>query len=174
MADKDLLERMFATPAGSPVRVSDIPAAPRRVESQTALVRGAQAWRALVFIVRALAVLLVVLSVLGTFYGARGLATPLLNPAALFSDLWNAPQLLALSILGQGLLSVLQWGSRWGAMNRNRGWWLLYFFSLALSVWWNWQAYGATMTITMHMPWLLALGVVIGSDVLPEFTLVAD
>lgn len=150
------------------------PPPPAKRAHQTAMINGAQAWAILVAVVRILSVALVALSVLGTFYGVRGMSAPLLNPIRLLLDIIAAPQLFGLAALGQGLLSVIQWGSRWGAQHRARFWWVVYFLSLALSVWWNWQAYGATMVGAMGMPWLLALGVIIGSDVLPEFALVAD
>lgn len=173
MPNNDLLDSLFAKPAG--VRVADLPPLPKRPSPhQTGMIRGERAFVILIGIVRIISILLIVLSVLGTFYGVRGLRAPILDVGRLVLDLIAAPQLLALALLGQGLLSVVQWGSRWGALHKHRVFWAIYFLSLALSVWWNWQAYGATMTAAMSMPWLVALGVIVAGDVLPEFALVFD
>lgn len=173
MANNDLLNELFAKPAGG-VRVEPLPSVRRRSVHQTGMIRGERAFAALVAVVQFISILLIVLSVLGTFYGVRGMRAPILNLGRVILDIIADPQLLGLALLGQGLLSVVQWGGRWGALRVHRVFWLLYFASLALSVYWNWQAYGATMTAAMQMPWLIALGVIIGGDVLPEFALVFD
>jgi hypothetical protein len=89
------------------------------------------------------------------------------------SDIGAAPAMLVLALLGQGLLSVVQWGARQRALTTDPRWWALYFGALALSVWWNWQAYFDPMLL-LGMPWLLALGFIVGGDVLPEWAIVKD
>jgi hypothetical protein len=135
------------------------------------MISGPSIERALIALIHCLAWGLVVMSVLGTFYGARGLDMPLTDPLRAVRDIFAAPILLVLAIVGQGLLSVVQWGSRHMAMNDDPRWWAGYFLSLALSVWWNWQAYYDPM-IALEVPWLIAIGFVILGDMLPEFALV--
>lgn len=137
------------------------------------MIKGAFIERLLIALIHELAWLLIILSVLGTFYGARGQDAPLLTPGQIIRDIWAQPIILGVALIGQGLLSVVQWGSRVMAVSTNRYWWLAYFGALALSVWWNWQAYGDPMLI-LGVPWLIAIGFVIGGDMLPELALVTD
>ena len=82
------------------------------------------------------------------------------------------PWLFGWTVALQLLLSVVQWGARQMA-RRVLLWWLLYFAALALSAWWNWQAYGVTL-LALKAPWLLAVGVIIVGDMYPEFALVKE
>lgn len=114
--------------------------------------------------------LLIVLSVIGTFYGTRGLDAPLTQPWGLVSDVSAAPGIAALALLAQGVLALVQWGARQMADDDPR-WWLAYLGSLALSAWWNWSAYGDPL-IALSVPWAIALGIVIAGDIAPELLLV--
>lgn len=112
---------------------------------------------------------LIALSVLGTFYGARGNAIPL-SLVVIWQDITSQLAIALAAFIGQGLLSLIQWGGRQLAQ-RDRRWWLVYLLSLSLSAWWNWTAYG-TPLIGLHVPWLIAAGIVLGSDIFPEWALV--
>lgn len=116
--------------------------------------------------------LLIALSVLGTFYGARGLPVPLFAPARLWADLSGAWGLVALAGCGQLALAVAQWGGRQAARD-DRRYWALYLASLGLSVWWNWRGYGPPLT-AIGVPWLVALLLIVAGDVAPELALVRD
>lgn len=141
---------------------------PRR--RRPGMFKGDAIERLLIALIHCLAWGLIILSVLGTFYGARGLDMPLSNPLRVIRDILASPISLTLALVGQGLLSVVQWGSRHMAIE-DRRWWLLYFGALALSVWWNWQAYFDPMLL-LGVPWVIALGFIVAGDMFPEFALV--
>lgn len=136
------------------------------------MIDGGSTENALIASIHVAAWLLIMLSVLGTFYGARNLNMPLTDPLQLARDIWATPIVLVLAIVGQGLLSVVQWGSRQLAI-KDRRWWALYFGALALSAWWNWQAYGDPLVL-LGVPWGLVVGIVIAGDMFPEFALVKE
>lgn len=125
-----------------------------------------------VALIPVLAVALMVLSVLGTFFGARGLPVPLMNPAALWAALAASPGILALAFGGQVGLSVAQYGGRQLARD-DRRWWLLYVGSLALSAWWNWRGYGPPLA-AQGVPWALSLLLVVALDAVPELALIRE
>lgn len=134
------------------------------------LVSGKKLEGALIFVMHALACILILLSILGTFYGMRGVNAPLEDPVQIVIDLWAAPSLLLAALIVQGLLSLVQWGGRQIAAYDQR-WWIGYLGALALSLWWNWQAFGEPM-IGLGVPWLIAIGIVLAGDILPELALV--
>lgn len=136
------------------------------------MISGARIERAMITIIHTAAWALIVLSILGTFYGARGLSAPILQPWQIVLAIAAGPWLFVGTVILQVVLSLVQWGSRQLA-RRNPLWGLLYFAALALSAWWNWQAYGAAL-LTMGAPWLLAIGVIIIGDMMPELALVVD
>jgi hypothetical protein len=136
------------------------------------MIRGAHLERALITMIHSAAWGLIVLSILGTFYGMRGLQAPLFQPWLIVLAIVAQPWVFVGSLVLQVLLSVVQWGARQMA-KRVLLWWLLYFASLALSAWWNWQAYGLSL-LSAGMPWLLAIGVIIVGDMIPELALVVD
>lgn len=119
-----------------------------------------------------IAVLLIVLSVLGTFYGARGKPVPITDPLAIWRDISAAAMPFLLACGGQAVLAVAQWGGRHAA-RADRRWWGLYVASLALSAWWNWKGYGPPL-IGLGVPWLLAAGLIVAGDVVPELALVRE
>lgn len=140
----------------------------RRSRTKTGIVSASFVKRMLLALVRVTAGVLIVLSVVGTFYGARGQDAA--APLQIVLDIWQAPLIAVLAVGIQGLLSVIQWGSRAAADDDVR-WWALYGGALALSAWWNWTAYGDPL-IAVGVPWLLAAGIVIAGDIYPEFALV--
>jgi hypothetical protein len=126
----------------------------------------------LVALIPVLAVALVLLSFLGTFFGARGLPVPLLRPSALWAALLAAPWGVLLAALVQGGLAVAQYGGRQLARD-DRRWWILYGLALAVSAWWNWKGYGPIL-IGAGVPWLLAAIMVVLGDVFPELALIRE
>lgn len=67
---------------------------------------------------------------------------------------------------------MTQWGGKRLAA-RDPRFWLAYLGSLALSVWWNWSAYGDPL-IALNVPYLVAGGIILAGDMLPELALVRD
>lgn len=147
------------------------PRADTRPPRKGGLVSGRAMGRVLHVLVPLGALTLILLSMVGTFYGSRNLEAPL-NPLLWVRDMWGARSLALLAFIGQGTMLVAQWGGRHNAKTDPR-WWVLYFLSLGLSVWWNWAAFGAPL-VAAGLPWLIALGLVVGGDVAPELTLVRD
>lgn len=111
----------------------------------------------------ALAVL-VLLSVVGTFYGWRGEHAPLSAPLQFLTDVQNGGIVAALII--QIVLTVLQWGARQLARH-DRRWWMLYLAALIISVYYNVQAYWTPLNELTT--WYTAALLIIAGDVLPEF-----
>lgn len=140
--------------------------------SRPGMIRGASVERWMITIIHTAAWTLIVLSILGTFYGSRGLTAPILQPWQIVLAIVAQPWVFVATVILQVLLSVVQWGARQMA-KRVLLWWLLYFAALALSAWWNWQAYGAAL-LQFGTPWLLAIGVIIIGDMMPELALVVD
>lgn len=128
--------------------------------------------RAVEIAVPLVAILLVVLSVLGTFYGARGQSVPILDPLRMLRDIAAGLGLFAMALCGQLALAVAQWGGRQKA-REDRRWWALWALSLALSAWWNWKGYGPPL-VGAGLPWLLAVALVVGGDIVPELTLIQE
>lgn len=155
-------------------RVSDLPspARPAPRVGYRGVVSGAAIERTLILAIQVAAWLLVVMSILGTFYGARGLDAPLTRPAQVVLDCIANGQAFVVALLAQGMLALVQWGGRRIA-RRDPRWWLIYLGSLALSVWWNWSAYGDPL-VALGVPWLAAIGVVATADIVPELALVQE
>jgi hypothetical protein len=124
----------------------------------------------LVALIPAFSVLLMVLSVLGTFYGARGLPVPIFAPATIWANINELRWGFALAVVAQGVLSIAQWGGRQLAQS-DRRWWLLYGAALSLSVYWNWEGYWPTLQ-AVGIPWLVALLIIAVADIEPEVGLI--
>ena len=107
---------------------------------------------------------LVLLSIVGTFYGWRGEYAPLTRPLQFIADIQTGGIVAALII--QIVLTIAQWGARQLARH-DRRWWLLYLAALAISVYYNTQAYWTPLNELVA--WYTAALLIIAGDVLPEF-----
>ena len=151
--------------------LSDAPPTTRRMRANpTAMISGNAAERALIIALQVAAWALVGLSVVGTFYGWQGRDVPITAPWLIIGAIQAAPRIFLAAVAVQGLLALLQWGSRHRVFADPR-WWALYLAGLAPSVWWNWTSYGDPL-IAVGVPWMVALGLVLAGDILPEFALV--
>ncbi len=109
---------------------------------------------------------LVVLSVLGTFYGLLHTAAPLSTPLRIIADARAAAGMLGLALAVQVALTLTQYGAR-AMARRDRRWWLLYLAALAVSVYYNMQAYYVPIAAlsNVYVAWLL----IVAGDIIPEF-----
>ena len=122
-----------------------------------------RAFRALLYVT---VLVLVVLSVVGTYYGLAKQVAPLLSPLRIYADIRANTDRLWVAIAIQVFLTLTQYGSRTMARH-DRRWWFLYVVSLSVSVYYNFQAYWMPLNeITL---WPIAGAVIIAGDVLPEF-----
>ena len=109
---------------------------------------------------------LVVLSVVGTYYGLAQQNAPLLSPRQIWTDIQANTDRLWVAIAIQVFLSLGQYGARQFARHDPR-WWFLYLAALGISVYYNYQAYWVPLNqITL---WPIAGAVIVLGDVLPEF-----
>ncbi len=114
--------------------------------------------------------LLVLLSVVGTFYGWRSLSAPLSTPWAIIADIRAAPVLFAVAAGIQGALSLSQYGARQFARH-DRRWWIGYLVALAISVYYNILAYWTPLA-DMGLAWYVALALLLAGDIIPEIAAV--
>lgn len=108
---------------------------------------------------------LVLLSILGTFYGLRGEDAPIAAPLRMIGDALGSMIMLGVAFSIQTVLTLVQYGARQFA-KRDRRWWLLYLLALGVSVYYNIQAYWVPLTALI--PWYLTTLLIIGGDVVPE------
>ena len=109
---------------------------------------------------------LVILSILGTFYGMDGNEAPLLQPRQMIADVLANTDRLWVALAIQVFLSLGQYGARQMARH-DRRWWLLYLVMLGISVYYNFQAYWVPLNVIML--WPIAGAAIVAGDVLPEF-----
>jgi hypothetical protein len=109
---------------------------------------------------------LVVLSVVGTYYGLAQQTAPLLTPGRIYADIRANTDRLWVAIAIQVFLTLTQYGSRTMARH-DRRWWFLYLASLSISVYYNYQAYWTPLNVITLGP--IAAAVIVAGDVLPEF-----
>lgn len=109
---------------------------------------------------------LVVLSVVGTYYGLAKENAPLLSPRQIYADIQANTDRLWVAIAIQVFLTLTQYGARTMARH-DRRWWFLYLVSLGISVYYNYQAYWVPLNEIMMAP--IAAAAIIAGDVLPEF-----
>lgn len=138
----------------------------RPARPRVGFLRPSHVERAFVWLLYLALLLLVVLSILGTFYGRKGVAAPITAPMRIWADATAEPWLFGLAIAIQVTLMVVQYGARQKARD-DRRWWLLYLVALAWSVYYNYQAYWEPLTALA--PWYFAAPLIIAGDVLPEF-----
>lgn len=150
--------------------VQSRPTTTQRTAPRIGFVRPGQvegAFRVLLYLAL---MILVLLSILGTFYGRQGKAAPITTPVATVSrmaaDIRAAPESLGTAFAIQLVLTLLQYGARQFA-RRDRRWWILYLVVLSISVYYNWQAYWTPLQA--FIPGYLAAVLIIAGDVLPEF-----
>jgi|GEM_PF-2981082 len=165
----------------------DQPAAPgpQRRARRIGWLSGAAAEGAFVLLLRLAGVALVLISVVGSFYGLQG--KPAAGPLAVLPQVVAGWPWLLAALAAQAVLSVGQWGSRHRAQGeryttdtgkrKRRGgdprFWLVYLLLLAGSAALNWIAYGGHL-VTWGVPWALAVLAVVGGDALAELVIVAD
>lgn len=122
-----------------------------------------QAFRCLLYLTL---LALVVLSVIGTYYGLSGASAPLLVPRQIIVDIQSNTDRLWVAIAIQVFLTLTQYGARQMARH-DRRWWFLYLVSLGVSVYYNYQAYWLPLNeLTL---WPIAAAAIVAGDVLPEF-----
>lgn len=109
---------------------------------------------------------LVLLSVIGTFYGQQGRDAPITAPLQIVRDIGQALVPFALAVGVQVVLTLMQYGARQFA-RRDRRWWILYLVALGVSVYYNVQAYWTPLNTLVA--WYLAALLIVAGDVLPEF-----
>lgn len=120
--------------------------------------------RAFIVLLYLALLILVLLSVLGTFYGFQGKSIPLGTPAQILVDIQAGG--IGIAVLIQLVLTLAQYGAR-QLSRHDRRWWFLYLAALSISVYYNFQAYWAPLTELM--PVYVAGLIIIAGDVLPEF-----
>jgi len=143
-----------------------------RKPAYTGLIPSSAVESALIWMIRLSGVMLIVLSIFGTFYGLLGrdapLATPWLMPGVAVS---NGSLFLA-ALLVQVVLGLTQWGARLLAA-RDLRWWIAYIASLSLSIYYNWSSYGDPL-LAMQVPIVVAFGIVAAGDVVAELALLKE
>jgi hypothetical protein len=136
----------------------------RRV--RVGFIRPGQIERAFIVLLYLALLLLIVISVLGTFYGQRGVDAPLATPSRVIGDIRGAWGAFGVAVGIQLILTVVQYGARSFARS-DRRWWLVYLAALGISVYYNVQAYWVPLTALI--PAYLAGFLIVAGDVLPEF-----
>ena len=137
---------------------------------RTAHIDGAHAAQALTIVLRSAMWCLIALSAIGTLYGVLGQAVPLWQPWRIIGDIIAAPAQAALALALQLGLTLGQWGGIELA-REDRRWWAVYVLSLVASVALNIAAYWEPLVMVAELPWLVAVVLVIGSDIAPEWLL---
>lgn len=129
-------------------------------------VRAAHVERLFIVMLYLALLALVVLSVIGTYYGLGQSAAPLLSPRQVIADIAANTDRLWVAIVIQGGLTIAQYGARQMARH-DRRWWILYLVALGVSVYYNFQAYWTPLNELMSG--LVAAPLIVAGDVLPEF-----
>lgn len=133
------------------------------------VVSGEHAEVGFIWLLRISGVGLVLVSIVGSFYGLRGKAVS--PPLAIVGDLVRFPWALVSALAVQAVLSLAQWGARHRAKSDTR-WWGAFAVALLISAGLNWVAYG-TLMLAWGWPVLLAGIAVIAGDAIAELLLVA-
>jgi hypothetical protein len=137
---------------------------------RTAHIDGAHAAQALTIVLRSAMWCLIALSAIGTLYGVLGQAVPLWQPWRIIGDVIAAPAQAALALALQLGLTLGQWGGIELA-REDRRWWIVYVGALLASVALNVAAYWEPLVVIAGLPWLVAIVLIIGGDVTPEWLL---
>lgn len=165
-----------AKPAATQPKPQSNPTAPQGVP-QLGVFNPADMIRYFIWMTRGGAVLAVVLSALGTFYGLQSKPAPLADTLAVGGDLLAAPNIVALAVVVQAALAVGQWGAwavsaQWRREGDSRWRWALVAYGIALvvSVAYNMAAYYSGL-VALGLPWWATVALVIGFDIFPERSL---
>lgn len=129
-------------------------------------VRASAIERAFIGLIYLGVLLLIVLSIVGTFYGANGENAPITDPVAIWAAFWAGGARSWVAIGVQVVLSLTQYGARQLARHDAR-WWLLYLAALGISVYFNIQAYYTPLLAYMLPGYVYLL--ILAFDVFPEF-----
>lgn len=162
----------------------DPPGPRRRQKRRIGFVSGGGAEHAFVWLLRLAGVALILVSVVGSFYGLQGReAEAPLKALPAMAKGW--PWLLG-ALAVQAFLSVGQWGSRQraqgtletkdGQRHRVGGdprFWIVYLALLIMSAALNWIAYGPHL-LQWGIHWALAALAVIVGDAMAELVIVVD
>lgn len=134
--------------------------------SRIGFLRPEQVERAFVLLLYLVLAMLVLLSVLGTFYGRQGKEAPITAPLQVVADVIAALGSFGIAVAIQATLTVIQYGARQKART-DRRWWVLYLVALSWSVYYNYYAYWTPLTALVA--WYLAALLILAGDILPEF-----
>lgn len=140
--------------------------AARGAAPRIGFLRASAVERAFILMIYGGVLLLVALSIIGTFYGSRGMPAPISDPGAIWDTMWGSGTAGLLAVGIQIALSLTQYGARQMGKYDAR-WWLLYLAALGISLYFNYQAYYAPLLIYMLPGYALAL--IVAFDILPEF-----
>lgn len=157
-------EPLTSKPAAQTSAATDTPT--KRRAPRIGFLRPGHVERAFVVLLYLALAGLVLLSVVGTFYGWRGEAAPLTQPRQIVADILAGGSRLWWAIAIQVVLTLAQYGGRQFARS-DRRWWILYLAALSLSVYYNVQAYWTPLNELMA--WYTVIALIIAGDVLPEF-----
>jgi hypothetical protein len=141
------------------------PAAPTR-RPRIGFLRPAHVEAAFVVLVYTSILVLVALSIIGTFYGMRDMTAPLATPLRIIRDIGAAPIAFGIALAVQIVLMITQYGAHLFTRH-NKRWWGLYLVALAASIWFNVQAYW-TPLLALGVGWVVASVLLVVGDILPE------
>jgi len=152
------------------VTSTPLPSAPQpprtRARPRIGFLRPGHVERAFVALLYLTLLCLVLLSIVGTFYGWRGEQAPITDPGQIVRDMIADGRRLGVTVLLQLCLTLAQYGARQFA-RADRRWWLLYLAALAISLYYNVVAYWTPLEALVS--WYIAAALIIAGDVLPEF-----
>lgn len=144
---------------------AEAPRPVRRAVPSIGFLRPGHVERAFIALLYLALAVLVLLSVVGTFYGWRGEQAPIATPAQVVRDMFGDARRLGLALLLQLCLTLAQYGARQFARH-DRRWWLLYLAALSISVYYNAVAYWTPLNELTA--WYVAAVLIVAGDVLPE------
>lgn len=158
VGDDALFAQLLAGAAPPPARRRRSPGGP---------ISGSSVDAAFALLLYAILALLLVASWIGTFYGIIGRPAPLTSVVAILRDVIAQPAVLFQAFAVQAFFTIVQWGARRRARTHSPAYWLLWLAGLAPSVYYNLGSYYAPM-VAMDVPYVLAVVMIIGGDVIPE------
>lgn len=142
---------------------------PPATERRIGMLEGDRAEVGLIWMLRVSGVGLVLVSIVGSFYGLRGLACS--PPWVIPVELWARPGWVGAALGVQAVLSLAQWGARHRAA-RDARWWGLFAAALLVSAGLNWVAF-APHLLAWGWPWVPVALAVIGGDALAEILVIS-